>query len=425
MKKQSGGLGVSKQYDILSSAVGSSAIWLEKIGADPGFSENLPDNCRRTMNTGGCGLKLTDPIFGQNVVDYDGEVIVPGPRLEPFLQTIDDHVISIHPESRGKKKCFLLISDMSRYGSSTNPFTSRVMHAEIVVGEKLETDALNVMYGWGEEYYYPGASKHCRLFRNYVGKIYGLVYLGLFVDSLHSVKHIIDTVSLRPLPPNQDTKLRSRKKHRYSRWAEDTYEDSRGNTRQYCDRNGGEYNMAALFRAPEYHITDFNCQSFCKAFMSILRCPGEGGLAFTPYSDGAGKNNLKLDVTQLSAWKGVWRRDKDYYDPDPNTTPIPESPPSPPDPYGSRDGFLMTRTVPHGATAGAYILLTDDITGEEHEIMIPHGMRIPVKPGDELDIDKKFQVMAWREKKGRKEGSGGSKRSKRTKRTKRNVLKKR
>ena len=73
------------------------------------------------------------------------------------------------------------------------------------------------------------------------------------------------------MPPNQHIKLTTGKKHRFSRWADDTYNDEDGAPKNYCDRKGDEITMMKVFMASYYDIISFNCQSFCKAFMSILR----------------------------------------------------------------------------------------------------------------------------------------------------------
>ena len=254
---------------------------------------------------------------GEELKDLEEQRLAP---MKKFLDSIDSHIEEKHGDSTGKHKCFLLISDLSTFGQPTGSFgvgtfTSRMMHTEIVVGQSLY-EAKNVYYGalsnddWEKGIdFYPGEKKwdfkDPRFNRR---KIYGLIYLG-YVETptdgsggwAETPEGIIDEVSDTPLPPNQHIKLTTGKKHRFSRWADDTYNDEDGAPKNYCDRKGDEITMRKVFMASYYDIISFNCQSFCKAFMSILRCSDW----FIPFVVDR-KTNLKLDVTQLSALKKVF-----------------------------------------------------------------------------------------------------------------------
>ena len=314
MKNQRGGLGLSKQHEILSNAV--DPIWFYKrTRTGPQFSTSQPRKCKFSLNNEKCGLFLDE---------FDGD----DASLREFLGRVDNHIETKDPGSTGRNKIYLLVSDMSNFGQPTGSFghgtiSSKMMHTEIVVGESLY-ESYNVMYGYIESDTYAAACElpdRCRPFTGYYGKIYGLVYFGYVSEGPYvpdtpewmiNPELIIQRVSDTPLPPNQNIKLTTRERHPHSRWKNDNYTDSEGNNKRFCDPEEGKdpITMEELFIANRYNPIDFNCQTFCKAFMSILRC----AQWFTAYEVN-GRKNLKLDITQLSALKraGITRPFAAYF----------------------------------------------------------------------------------------------------------------
>tara|TARA_E500000178_G_scaffold348283_1_gene403098 strand:- start:487 stop:1557 length:1071 start_codon:yes stop_codon:yes gene_type:complete len=307
---QHGGIGISKQFELLNNAVENSAIWLYKRNSTgPEFSTSEPDKCKKSINSKKCGLFLSE--FAPDNISK-----------KEFLHRIDEHIQTIDPPSRGFNKCFLLISDLSYMGSPTGSFglgtiISRIMHTEIVVGKSL-FEAKNAMYGWDDSDSY---NTYNQEFQHFTGKIYGLIYLGYLRVSgrygFFGADQVIERVSKAPLPPNQSIKLDNQQRHPHSRWKDDTYTDGDGVQKNYCDKVGNELSIEELFIPNEYDFLKFNCQSFCKAFMSILRCDSN----FKAFTFN-GRTNFKLDVTQLSALKKIFM--SEY-------VPEPEPPPPVPD----------------------------------------------------------------------------------------------
>ncbi len=336
-RTQRGGLSLkTKQAELLTKAIPNTGIWFykeEETGRGR-FDVNQPSGCNYSTNRGRCGIELQHQL----------------PRS--LCESIDEHIKRIDPGSEDKYKCFLLVSDLSKYGLTSGyltplaPVTSRILHTEMIVGKSL-MDSLTILYGTYDEHIPPNYVEHFCFYR---GKIYGIIYLGYVTEpgryaavsdqllkqqitdhdewgepwtigstpiahaeeeELESAQ-IINKIMNESLPPNISTKYTINKPHPTSRWRNDTYEDRDGAVKNYCDPDPAfqSSTMKDIFLYDEYNFLTKNCQGFCKAFMSILRCwaTKEGEQFFMPMTAENGKDNLKLDVTQLSAVKksGNW-----------------------------------------------------------------------------------------------------------------------
>ena len=334
----------SIQYDILSSAVTGSAIWMYTDGNGfPSFTPTLPKPCKWSMYGEECGVYLKD-------LDSDD--------LSNYLKLIDEYINSNFTNSKDQHKVYLLLTDVwgfirggwdkeighVRTDGLRHNIMSRLLHSEILIGNSLVDDAISTGYGFSDEDTYPDSmdfytQKSDGWSNLWNGKCYGLVYLGCYNEETTKTNEsktlkIFRDVSYTRLPPDINTKLsttgtgiREGLDHPYSHWEDDDYEEpqalasarvgpvGKGHIhenasavrkdkrtgrlyvkRDYCYKTGDEYTMRDIFRTKFYNILYLNCQTFCKAFMSILRCSKH----FTPVmeTEEGGKNNIKLDIPQ-------------------------------------------------------------------------------------------------------------------------------
>lgn len=319
----------SKQSELFKNAVTGSALWFYKEGEQGRMTTSEPRVCRGSINRDNCGLFL-------NSIN----------NFEDLMGEIDGHVSRNDPnraeckyiEDNGEYKFFLVVSatQSNTTGKVASTFKSRIMHTDILVLQQVNQTGqlLGYIIGFCDEGIYIEVFD-----QDYELKIYGLIYLGFIADLNHykytpsalpKILKIILNESI--LPPNQYVKLVKKKKHPYSRWSEDTYTDGSGVLKNFCD-NDEDLPLTTLediFIKGSYNVYNLNCQTFCKAFISILRCNSHescgsidvlhwnkypatrirnsGAIwAFIPFQH-SGNTNLKLDITQLSALKKITSR---------------------------------------------------------------------------------------------------------------------
>lgn len=332
MKASPTNFNMLKQLNILANSIKKSRIYLNgkvenKMNADgtliatlkgkPKASPDKSVNCR--LSSFSCGLKLSLINQGQ---------------FNELMMKYNTQIDRNYPESVGKMKAYLLLThvpsifDNSRYDGNpvfyNNVSSYWLTHIEIIIDKEISVNSNIYAYGVSnEKTYVPtvlGPTMKDYISRDNFTSTFGIICLGNFEisENYRSYRNLASklfyNLSKQPLPEIflKNIKPGGKKilnKKLIGSWKNDVHEDNYGNERKFCTINRYKnQTLSDLFIPYNYDFLFFNCQTFIKGFLSVLRCCSienpqvlDNGVTyyFSPIKD-RNKNNLKLDVVQLN-----------------------------------------------------------------------------------------------------------------------------